>query len=191
MIQKKNEEDYLIDSAIELFSRYPIEQVTITDICTNCNTSRRTYYNYFRDKNDIVARCFAVLTRHWYDSHAKEMTMHALLLFMAREVCTYTGFFRHAFSYHGQNNIRHSLVEPLQSLLEDLYRTQHHKEPDRPIKDALRFFIYGMLSYIEKEIASDTVPKAEMAVAFFENAMPAVLKEAYLEFPGISSNYAE
>lgn len=179
MIRKKTEEDYLIDSAIELFSKHSIEQVTVKDICGNCQTSRRTYYNYFKDKNDIVAKSFATLTNRYYYAHSRELTMHSLLLYMAEEVCTNAGFFRNAFSYKGQNNIRWSLVEPLQELLEDLYRNRHHKDPGTDVKDALSFFIYGILSYVEKEIESDIIPDSLTSVDFFENGMPDVVKKAF------------
>lgn len=179
MIERKTEKDYLIDSAIQLFSRYSISKVTVKDICENCDTSRRTYYNYFKDKNDIVAQCFVTLTRQYYTDHMHEMTMHSLLLFMAEEVCDNAGFFRNAFSYKGQNNIRNSLVSPLAAILEELYKEKWHQKPDQKVIDALLFFIYGMLSYIEKEIVSKQIPDAATSVAFFENAMPEILVKAY------------
>lgn len=181
MIVRKTEKDYLIDSAIELFSRYSISKVTVKDICENCDTSRRTYYNYFKDKNDIVTQCFVTLTRQYYDNHVHEMTMHSLLLFMAEEVCANAGFFRNAFSYKGQNNIRRSLVTPMISILEELYVDKWHSEPDQTVRNALLFFIYGMLSYIEEKIVSERIPDAQTAVAFFENAMPEILVKAYYQ----------
>lgn len=179
MIQKMSEKDYLIASAIELFTNHSIEDVSVKDICANCGISRRTYYNYFKDKNDIITQCFVTITNRYYNEHREELTMHSLLLYMAEEVCSNSSFFRHAFSYKGQNNIRLSLVSPMQSMLEKLYLNTHHEAPDQSIKDALSFFIYGMLSYVEKEIASQNIPDAQKSTAFFENALPLVLKEAY------------
>lgn len=179
MIQKKTEKEYLMESAIELFSKKEIAKVSVKEICANSSTSTRTYYNYFRDKNDIVAQCFVELTNNYYSSHKKEMTLHSLLLYMANEVYSHAGFFRNAFAYKGQNNIRFSLVEPLQNLLVDLYINKHGQRPDISVEHAMDFFIHGMLAYVEEAITLNEIPLPDQSVAFFENALPAVLADAY------------
>lgn len=179
MIRKKTDKEYLMESAIELFSKRDIADVSVREICANCSTSTRTYYNYFRDKNDIVAQCFVEITYAWYAEHRTEMTLHSLLMYMGEEVCSHSGFFRHAFAYKGQNNIRFSLVEPLHEILTDLYRKEHRREPDTSVNQALSFFIRGMLACTEEAIGRHEIPSAAESVAFFENALPAVLKDAF------------
>lgn len=150
MVRKKTEKEYLIDSAIELFS-----------------------------KNDIVARCFVEITSAYYAKHRNSMTLHTLLLYMSEEVCSHAGFFRHAFAYKGQNNIHFSLARPLQDLLTDLYIKENRHNPDTSAEHAMRFFINGILAYVEQAIALNEIPSAKESVAFFENALPAVLKQAF------------
>ena len=58
MINRLNAKDYLALSAIELFSKNRIEDVTVKDICQNCDLSTRTFYKYYRDKYDIINTCF-------------------------------------------------------------------------------------------------------------------------------------
>lgn len=179
MVHKKTDKEYLMEAAIELFSKKDIAKVSVREICAVSSTSTRTYYNYFRDKNDIVAQCFVEITRKYYTEHKEEMTLHSLLMYMAEEVCSHAGFFRHAFAYKGQNNIRFSLAEPLHEILTDLYRRDHPGNPDASVEDAMNFFIRGMLAYVEEAITLNEIPSAEKSVAFFENALPAVLKHVF------------
>lgn len=45
----------LLFSALELFSKQGLEQSTLDDICAACDVSRRTFYNYFASKQELVA----------------------------------------------------------------------------------------------------------------------------------------
>ena len=107
--------------------------------------------------------------------------MHSLLMYMAQMVCQYSSFFRHAFAYKGQNNIRFSLVEPLQSLLEKLYLKQNGVPADASASAAMSFFVRGMLAYVEDRITRKQIPTAAQSVAVFENGMPEILKRAFYQ----------
>ena len=180
MIEKISEKEYLIRSIIDLLTRYDLDDVTVKMICANCHTSTRTYYNYFRDKNDIVAQAFYLIAEGYYKQHEAELSMHDLLMYMAEMVCRYSAFFKHAFAYKGQNNIRFSLVHPLRSLLERFYQKKTGTPPDAATLDAMSFFVRGMLAYVEERISMDRIPSAIESVAVFENGMPEILKQAFV-----------
>lgn len=94
-------------------------------------------------------------------------------------ICDQQPFFVHVFSYTGQNNIRISLVEPLKTQYLRIVRDVFHDEVSKSIEDAVTFFIRGQLSYVEEALKRRIIPDAETSVAYFENAIPAIL-EKYL-----------
>jgi len=54
---------YLAYSLDELSRKKPISQITVVDIVNNCKTSRRTFYNNFKDKNDLISWIYHESTR--------------------------------------------------------------------------------------------------------------------------------
>lgn len=46
--------DAIANSFVELAAEKPFKQTTIKDILTKCGISKQTFYNYFRDKYDLM-----------------------------------------------------------------------------------------------------------------------------------------
>ena len=46
--------DAIANSFVELADEKPFRQITITDIIRKCGISKQTFYNYFRDKYDLM-----------------------------------------------------------------------------------------------------------------------------------------
>lgn len=49
----------IINKAYELYSRFGIKRVTMTDICTELGMSKKTIYQYFKDKKSLVNSCMS------------------------------------------------------------------------------------------------------------------------------------
>ncbi len=180
MIQHKSAKDYLEESAIELFSKRPIDKVTISDICENCGLSVRTYYNYFKDKYDIINHCYLDQVAKYVHQHAEKMTLHDLMLLLCDDIYKNPEFFRNIFEYKGQNNIRLSAAVPLQNIYIEVIETHKHTKLNSNERDALLFFLYGILAYVEISLSQTVLPPKERPPVFCENAIPAVLKK-YLD----------
>ncbi len=52
--------DRLIQESDELFSRYGIKSVTMDDIAVNIGVSKKTIYQHFKDKNELVLEVLKV-----------------------------------------------------------------------------------------------------------------------------------
>lgn len=50
-------EDRIIESATELFYRFGIKSITMDDVAKHLAMSKKTLYQHFRDKNDMVMKC--------------------------------------------------------------------------------------------------------------------------------------
>ncbi len=49
-------EKHIIEKSLELFQKYGIKSVTMDDISTELGMSKKTLYQYFNDKNDLVTK---------------------------------------------------------------------------------------------------------------------------------------
>lgn len=177
MIYPRTTKDYLEDSAVELFAASPIDKVTISDICENCGLSVRTYYNYFKDKYDIINRCYFDRFQTYVERNKGRIQFHDLMLYLSKEVCLNPEFFRHVFEYKGQNNIRMSMAKPLQSLFIIVIEADHHVTLNQKEQDAILFFLYGILAYVEVSLNRPSLFAPEVYTAFCENAIPEILSK--------------
>jgi len=55
---KQTKKEQLITNAKILFDKYGFKKVTIDEICKKANVSRKTFYTYFENKNDLVLIIF-------------------------------------------------------------------------------------------------------------------------------------
>lgn len=53
-LKAKNTRENLARTAMELFSRYGVETVTIDDICARCGVTKGAFYHHFPSKDHIV-----------------------------------------------------------------------------------------------------------------------------------------
>ncbi|HMT29046.1 MAG TPA: TetR/AcrR family transcriptional regulator [Bacteroidia bacterium] len=54
---KTEAEDRIIESATELFYRFGIKSITMDDVAKHLAMSKKTLYQHFRDKNEMVRKC--------------------------------------------------------------------------------------------------------------------------------------
>lgn len=54
MPKKVDVESMLAESLVALMKKVPIKDILVSDIVEHCNLSRRTFYNRFRDKYDLL-----------------------------------------------------------------------------------------------------------------------------------------
>ena len=46
--------DHVVNIFFELAKKKSVQKITINDIVTECELSKQTFYNYFKDKNDLI-----------------------------------------------------------------------------------------------------------------------------------------
>ena len=54
MIKKSVKPDQIINTAIDLFSRFGAKRVTVEEICKTAGVSKATFYKYFKNKLDLI-----------------------------------------------------------------------------------------------------------------------------------------
>ena len=176
MIQKYSAKDYLEQSAQQLLAVKGIDRVTVKDICENCGVSTRTFYKYYRDKYDVINTCFNDELENFYRQHQGPISLHPFIFFTTDIVNEHLDFYGNVFRYTGQNNIRRYLVIPLSEHYLRIIRDYCHAEITQEIRDAVTFYLQGQLAFVEEALTRAQIPDSSTSVAFFENAIPALLQ---------------
>ena len=175
ILKKLTSKEYLELSALELLSSQGIDKVTVKDICSNCNLSTHTFYKYYRDKYDIINTCFNSKLEQFYTLYDPNINIRNFLLFTAQIVNEHLDFWENVFRYTGQNNVRLSLVKPLSEHYLRIIHDYCGAEITQPIKDAVKFYVQGQLSYVEEALTRTNIPGTKASVDYFVNAIPVLL----------------
>lgn len=70
---RKNQRDWILSVAEELFIERGIEKVTIEDIATATRLTRATLYRYFPGKEQIAHEIFRAITKSWAERTQREV----------------------------------------------------------------------------------------------------------------------
>lgn len=145
----------IADAMLDLMKNKPFTKITVDDICRKSRLSRRTFYNYFIDKNDVVSYIWTqVLRSSWYENDKLCGFERYVDNFLAYSR-SMGNFFPAAFEYTEQNNIREIMFNTsLDGLLALIKQNGYEDEIDNEIIQILRFFVYGLVGYAEEMIFS-------------------------------------
>ncbi len=175
MEKKKTSKEYLELSALELLSQWPINKVTVEDIVQNCSVSKRTFYNHFRDKNDLVSQTYIHLLEKYFSQ--QEVSLKGFIRFFVQTSIENKAFLRNAITYTEQNNICDSLYHPVAELLRRTLPKKEDKEAEERMKHAAVFFSYGMVAFIADSISHNYGYQMEDIIDFYVESIPAVMEE--------------
>lgn len=149
MIYNKSTKELLVESATELFSKYPVDKVSITDITKNCGLSSRTFYNYFKDKYELISWVYISKLERYYNLHSFNITFSDFMYFTAKVIYTDISFYINVSSYKGQNNLRESLLVPMRTIYLRIIKEVYHDEITEEIFTSLFYFSYLFPAWLD------------------------------------------
>ncbi len=95
----------LAKSLKTIMSDRKIEHVSVDEICRNANVSRRSFYNYFQDKYELLEWTYHQIFGQIIP-HKPEFTMIDYYPYLFKDFYENRGFFLNAFDADGQNSFR-------------------------------------------------------------------------------------
>ena len=180
MLQKRSAQSLLFESAMELISYYPLQQVSVQDIAKHCNVSTRTFYNHFKDKHDLVEKSYVYLLENYFSSeyvcHGDKKDLHSWLMHTATQIFHHYDYFAHIAQFSGQNNFRISIYKPFQELFIRFFEECKGVSLTSDQQNALSFFLYGMIGSVESLLLRHQIYTPDEMVHFFELSIPEILK---------------
>ena len=67
MQRKMSTKERLMSSFLELLEERSIQDISVADIYTNAGVSKRSIYNHFSDKFDLMGNAYRILVeQQWY-----------------------------------------------------------------------------------------------------------------------------
>ena len=179
MVKRMTSKEILADSLSELLAAKPFEKITVTEITANCGIAKRTFYYYFRDKYELALWMYIHQLDAYYEENPQEISFRSLVTHCANVLWKDRFLIQNVLQYSGQNNLVHSVYEPLIKRYLYLIKEYYGDEITDTIRDAVTFYVGGMISYAEHGLAEREPPTPEKGVAIFEVCIPRVL-EKYL-----------
>lgn len=177
MEKKKSTKDYLASSAIELLSRRDVESISVKEIAENCGVSTRTFYNHFRDKYDLFLYVYTREMERFFQNNKDHLTFRPFVFWTGQLLFDYKDFFNNFQKYIGQNNFRDSVYQPLMDYYEKIIRECFHEEVTEDIRDALSFWINGMIGYVGRAYTDPVMEPYDSACEKFARYIPEQLKQ--------------
>ena len=133
------------DEIIRLAKDRPITQISVTELCRACGTTRQSFYYHFHDKYDLVAWIYLQdLERATKEHQLGPDALYGLLSRMYDK----GDFYRNALLDNSQNNLMAYVIESQTDILLNALTKKHHGKPTDDLRLAVRYHAYGMLGII-------------------------------------------
>ena len=113
MIKNRSTKELLIESFLELSAKYPFDKISVTDIINNCGVSRKSFYNTFQDKYDLVEYIHAKSLENLQNQFINESPF-----LMAQNMVEY--YKEHIAVYKSLSRSKH------ESIFQTIYRTSYN-----------------------------------------------------------------
>ena len=118
---KKDHAKYRMVEAIgKCMERYPVENITVDQICREAGLSRQTFYRHFRDKYDLINWYFDKLLLESFDQMGSGRTVPEGLARKFAFIEAEHLFFYAAFRNDDQNNLKTHDFEMIFDFYQDL-----------------------------------------------------------------------
>ena len=146
----------ILDSVITLLEKKPLVQITVTEICAFAGVSKRSFYNYFCDKYDVILKVQAIPEEKAVDREVSLRTLENYFRLHYRWLLEHRGFLKNISSYFGQNS---SVLAFKDSVVDLLWKIVRRNVPDlketTELGYALRCFADGYVHFVIDVILND------------------------------------
>lgn len=193
MVERLSIPELIEKSTIDLLQTKTIDEITVTQIAKNCGITTRTFYNHFRDKNEVVSTIYTNEMRKHMDCSIPEWYGYMTDFFTSM-----MPFFEHSLCYAGQNSLSEAIIAlEWEKLIPHIKSEVRNDEAElKKTIIAIEYMLYGNLgsllncyvskkaNYQEKYLMSVYNSTWEWQA---ENFPPLVLKNLNMELKSTES----
>ena len=149
-------EKKILDGFIRLLEKKPIEQISVTEICAESGVSKRSFYNYYCDKYDVILKVQAIPEMTDEDTEVSLSTVENYFRRRYRWLLEHRGFLKNVSRYFGQNSSVLAFKDSLVKLIWKIIRQNHPEINQTPeLTYAVNCFVYGYLTFVIEIILCD------------------------------------
>lgn len=104
MEQNQNAKERIVEAFDALMLEQPFESISVTQVCRQARVSRKTFYNHFKDKHDVVGNIFiSDILSTVYDLQKYGFGGTEILTKMYQRFLLKKEFYRNAIQTEGQD----------------------------------------------------------------------------------------
>ncbi len=156
MHTKQTTKELLCDSIIDLLDRKPIKDITVRDITENCGVSLRSFYNHFKDREDLIFYVVSERIIRAFQSTPLDEPLYDALLTLLSMVIKNASFLLSAIKYEGQNNLLDIGAKAIKDILiERICSINKTSELDEKMQYAIDFWVNGFTKTGKELMASN------------------------------------
>ncbi|MBQ2998676.1 MAG: TetR/AcrR family transcriptional regulator C-terminal domain-containing protein [Oscillospiraceae bacterium] len=168
------------DALVELCRTKPLDKITVQNITDFCGAGRQTFYNHFKDKEDLIGYVFISDEKKCIAKLEKGDTVKEQLVLIFNTFMEKKQFYVSAYITHGQNSLGDVIFEHYVDYYTKKICEKTGEEVDEKLKSAVRFHCYGSIGYVRHWMKEGMkLSSEEMAEIIIDN-IPERLKK-YLD----------
>ena len=182
MIERKNIRQCLSDSIFDLLGKSTLDSLSVKQICANCSVSRRAFYNYYKDKYDLLNQSVRFRIRQCIHARNDRIDWYSSARNILDEFYKNPKVYKNAFSYIGQNNLEEYLNDSFYESY--MFWVDSVEEGDGEQKErfsfVVEFFTRGIAHSISKWVSSGMQVTPNEMVELLELCMPPLIRKWFL-----------
>lgn len=165
-------EDKLIAGFRSLVIRRGFEKLTVSQICEHANVSRKTFYTYFRDKNDVIEHIVSKSLTEPFEELRKLYAVHddlpvALTMeWLYQKIYEDREFYMNISNFTGQNSLQDFFLKHNIEMLTDAL--SHIEMPDEDREYTVYFYAASHTMLLIKWIRDGMVVSPKRMAAYYE-----------------------
>lgn len=172
-----NVKQILADALIDLSEEKPLSKITVSNIVTKAGAGRQTFYNHFKDKNDLIYWIFCCTLR----GERKLMQTAGYYTYLKKlytEAQNYRNFLRQACALEGQNSLSEAIFLQTYDYHKKYIEEHFGKEVlDDQLEWALKFHAYGAANMYIRWAEQGMPGSGETQAAYALHCMPDSIKK--------------
>lgn len=139
------------DAIVELCKTKPLEKITVQNITDFAGAGRQTFYNHFRDKEDLIGFVFMndekkCIEKLKENDPVKRQTKLIFDIFIEKRQ-----FYVSAYITHGQNSLGDLIFEHYADYYINRIAEKYGRDTvDEKLKAAIRFHCFGSIGYVRQ-----------------------------------------
>lgn len=137
----------IADALIQLLDKKSYQNISVNEICNSCKISKRTFYNHFRDKYDVV--CFIWLQlfeSSWKRADGEYCELREYFQNISSYGSVLVNFFVKTQLDEEEQNSIHDIIyaSSVESILNLIKRNGYEKEITDEIEELVKFYAHGI-----------------------------------------------
>lgn len=165
---------WIAEKMKNLMKSKSIDKIRITEICSEAEIERSTFYYHFKDKYDLVAWIF------FHDAFATDIiSVESAAESMDRMRKDFI-FYKRAYEDTSQNPLWKYMLEYFDKrYCQEALRLLEADSLDTQTKYSIRMYCYGAVGMTREWLLTDNITPAETVVEMMFQSMPEQLKNIF------------